>query len=181
MLKYEWPERFNYTVFYSGEVYTANKNDAGLYNCYEGLYSGNQPRMVSIDKPASAFESALEAGNITVLTPLKRVSVEKPKKSISVDVSAAHAAAKFDVANNPYKPNSSVPDAERDINRLIRKVYDQAMKQEEFEYLSTGTASYTVVFQPEDKYYGTITVLVQPNVGGGYYDDAEEYLEQVGA
>ena len=140
--------------------------------------------MYSIDQPASAFESALEDGRITVLTvltPLKRVVAEKPKKSISVDVSAAHAAAKFDVANNPYKPNSSIPDAEQEINRLIRKVYDQAMKQEEFEYLSTGTASYTVVFQPEDKYYGTITVLVQPNVGGGYYDDALEYLEQVGA
>ena len=181
MLKYEWPERFNYIWRHGSKIYTAIKNDSGLYNCYEGPYSGNQPRMVCSDQPASDFESALEDGRVIIHTPLKRVSVEKPKKSISVDVSAAHAAAKFDVANNPYKPNYSVPDVERDINRLIRNVYDRAMKQEEFEYLSTGTASYTVIFQPKDKHYGTITVLVQPNVGGGYYDDAAEYLEQVGA
>lgn len=181
MLKYEWPERFNYTLPIVDKIYTAVKNAVGLYNCYDIQITGNQSRMISIDQPASAFESALEDGRITVLTPLKRAVVEKPKKSISIDVSAAHAAAKFDVANNPYKPNSSVPEVEREINLMIRKVYDQAMKQEEFEYLSTGTASYTVVFHPEDKNYGTITVLVQPNVGGGYYDDAAEYLEQVGA
>lgn len=178
MLKYEWPDRFEYIVNWAGKTYTAIKNATGLYNCYKQGGSNKCLGFTAADQPATAFEAALEAGNITVLTPLKKVS---PKRSISIDVTAAHSAAKFDVANNPYKPSSSVPDAEREINCMIRNVYDRAMKQKEFEYIATGTGSWTVVFQPEDENYGTITVLVSPNVGAGYYDDALEYLEQVGA
>lgn len=176
--KYQWPDEFYYYNA-MGIAYIARKNVAGRYN----IYSLNKHESaLRIDISVSDFENAFETGAIKIITENCPILIkETPQRSISIDVTAAHAAAKFDVANNPYKPNSSVPDVEREINRLIREVYDLAMKQEEFEYLYTGTASYTVVFQPEDENYGTITVLVSPNVGAGYYDDALEYLEQVGA
>lgn len=177
-VKYQWPDEFYYCNA-TGVTYIARKNAAGRYNIYN---LGMRGHALQIDITTNSFESAFETGAIKIITENCPVLIkETPQRSISIDVTAAHAAAKFDVANNPYKPSSSVPDTEREINCMIRNVYDRAMKQKEFEYIATGTGSWTVVFQPEDENYGTITVLVSPNVGAGYYDDALEYLEQVGA
>lgn len=73
MLKYEWPERFEYIVKLDGRNCVAIKNTAGLYNCYE--CSERRLDSTIIDyRSAADFESALGDGRINVLTPLKRVS-----------------------------------------------------------------------------------------------------------
>ncbi|MNY45852.1 hypothetical protein D3C86_1809880 [compost metagenome] len=58
-------------------------------------------------------------------------------------------------------------------------MYDDAMRQETFEYLCCGTGSWLVQFSPEDENYGTISVVTDVSTGMPiHYINVDEYLQQ---
>lgn len=109
----------------------------------------------------------------------KVVEETKAKRSISINISSAYAAAKWECDNNKlsWKPERTLQEILDKINDSIEEIYEKAMQQETFEYLCCGTGSWTVQFNPEDKNYGTIDVLTRVSCGMPiHYIDVEEYL-----
>ena len=184
-VKYKWPDNFLYHNAF-GVSYVARKNAVGMYN----IYRVNDPySALQIDVPIENFQKAFETGAIKILTEgVPEVvwcdedePIQKDKRSITINVNSVFHAAKWDVENNPFakKRGDTIEIVQDHINDIVQKLYNEAI-EESWEYRSCSTGSYTVMFQPEDENYGTISVLVDPSVGqNAYYVDVSEYLEQI--
>ena len=95
------------------------------------------------------------------------------KKQIAINRQAVDNAAIWIKQNNDYMKNKSLVDLTQMIQCSIDCVVKRAKEDWQLHY--SGTAGFTVFFMPEEDYYGTIEILVDPCVGGQYdYIDIEE-------
>lgn len=95
------------------------------------------------------------------------------KRQISINRQAVDNAVIWIKQNNEYMKNKSLADLIQMIQRSIDCVVKRAKEDWQLHY--SGTAGFTVFFMPEEDYYGTIEILVDPCVGGEYdYIDVEE-------
>lgn len=83
-------------------------------------------------------------------------------REISISESSAHDAAMWISLHNPYMRKHSLEYIESRIQDCIDTVIKKVRKNWEMAYVSTG--GWTVIFFPEDNYYGVIEVLVDPQV-----------------
>lgn len=83
-------------------------------------------------------------------------------KQISIKQDAVIHAAKFISEYNKYLSDMTFKELEDDIQSYVDQIYEKAMKEWEWTYVSTG--GWTVVFYPDSDNYGTIEILVDPAV-----------------
>ena len=83
-------------------------------------------------------------------------------REISISESSVHDAAMWISLHNPYMKKHSLGYIESSIQGCIDTVIKKVRKNWEMTYASTG--GWTVIFFPEDAYYGVIEVLVDPQV-----------------
>lgn len=95
------------------------------------------------------------------------------KRQISINRQAVDNAVLWIKQNNEYMKNKSLADLTQMIQRSVDCVVKRAKEDWQLHY--SGTAGFTVFFMPEEDYYGTVEILVDPCVGGEYdYIDIEE-------
>lgn len=99
-------------------------------------------------------------------------------KRISINVNSAYEAAKYDFENNKASKKESFEKVLDRINKSVYNIYHKAMKEWEIQY--EGTGSWLVFFLPEDDSYGTITVVIEPDINSQtFFVDCKDYLNQI--
>lgn len=84
-------------------------------------------------------------------------------KRISIRRDAVRSAAVWIKTNNPHMRNKVISYLEYCIWKHVNEIIEVAL--EHWEIMYTGGAGWTILFTPEDEEYGTIEILVDPQVG----------------
>lgn len=176
MLKDKFKFKTTGTYGISGIVYTAEKRNKYGYDITWEFDGVSQHSFYGVE----VIESMILAGKWEVVKE-PQTEKELTQRSIAINLNSAYAAAKWEFENNhlSWKPERSLQEILNKINDSIEQIYEKAIQQETFEYLSCGTGSWMVQFSPEDEDYGTINVVTDVSTGMPiYYVDVQQYLEQ---
>jgi hypothetical protein len=171
-------DKFKFKTSASDVVYSAEKHNKWTYNVTWTFDGASQQSLYGVD----LLESMIYSGAWKIVEDVQ--PTEKPKRSISININSAYAAAKWEYENNKlaWKPERSFQEILDKINDTIEEIYEKAMQQKEWlnsEHLCCGTGSWLVQFSPEDENYGTISVVIDVSTGMPiHYIDVEEYLQQ---
>lgn len=167
-------DKFKFTVAGKEDVvYTASK----YMDCYHITWEWDGLRNTTIYHE-NIVESNIYSGRWKMVDESTEEKKSLAKRSISININSAYAAAKWEFENNNCGEKDIQEVLDR-INDTIEEIYEKAMNQDEFEYIFSGTGSWTVQFQPEDERYGTIEVLTDVSTGMPiHYINVEEYLDK---
>lgn len=163
------PDEFNIRGAVSGKEFSVSKCDDEDF-ILEGKYGGGS-YFFSRDEVLEYLYDIHPRWEIlenTTEKPDKKPAQESPlKRRISINVNDVRAAAEFDVANNPHTKakGNTVAEIEREITEHLEKIYAALMSGDyEWKLRYTGTRTYRILFQPEDEYYGIISILSDTSV-----------------
>jgi len=185
------PDKFCARGSLTGKVYSVIKDGNGLYvlkNQETGkvFFHRHEDVLECLYSESPLWEPIEESENQEHTTQKQQITEEPAeaprKRMIAMNVNDVRAAAEFDVANNPHTKAKGTPvkEVEQEITDYLGKMYHNLMSGKvTWELHYTGTRTYRILFQPDDEYYGTITVLSDTSVGMPmFYASVEDFLNQ---